>query len=206
MNSISLLGLIQTIKVLTLWQAIPLFFVIMGLTLGMSFKRHNYFNLKKIYSKSYLKSRFIRLYFPYILLFIISFVLALVTIILFNLNILTNLSILNLLGYLPLTGPNFGSYFITLVFQVIFIFPIIYLAYKKNPKLTLITVVIVDIIYQIIAFFYISDFINSICIIRFISALTIGLWISDQSFNFSNSLNTLTKIKNFILDYKAFVS
>ena len=107
---------------------------------------------------------------------------------------------------MPIVGPNFGSYFITLVFEVIFIFPIIYLAYKKNPKLTLIIVVIIDIIYQIIAFYYINDFINSICIIRFISALTIGLWISDQSFNFNNSVDKLITIKNFIIDYKVLVS
>lgn len=206
MNPISLFGLIQTIKVLSLWQAIPLFFVMMGITLGMSFKRHNYFSLKETYSKTYFRSRFIRLYFPYVILFVISVILALVTVILFNLEIFTNLSVLNFVGYLPIVGPNFGLYFITLVFEVIFIFPIIYLAYKKNPKLTLIIVVIIDIIYQIIAFYYINDFINSICIIRFISALTIGLWISDQSFNFNNSVDKLITIKNFIIDYKVLVS
>ena len=86
MNPISLFGLIQTIKVLSLWQAIPLFFVMMGITLGMSFKRHNYFSLKETYSKTYFRSRFIRLYFPYVILFVISLILALVTVILFNLK------------------------------------------------------------------------------------------------------------------------
>ena len=43
-NHISLIGIIESVKIFTLWQAIPIFFIIMGITLGMSFKRHNYAN------------------------------------------------------------------------------------------------------------------------------------------------------------------
>ena len=201
-NHIPLLGIIESIKIFSLWQAVPLFFVLMGITLGMSFKRHNYTSLKEIYSKNYFKSRFIRLYIPYILLLLTSVILGFLILLVTNVNQFGRLSLLTLVGFLPLQGPNFGSYFITLVLQVVFVFPLIYVLYRKNPKITLISAIMIDLAFQIVTYYYLSSAIYSFCIIRFISALTIGLWVSDQDFNFGKSLNMLSKFKNFLLNNK----
>jgi len=121
-----------------------------------------------------------------------------------NVNPFGTPSLLILVGFFPLNGLNWGSYFITLVLQLVFVFPLIYLAYMKNPKLTLISAVIIDITFQILAYYYISSSAYSICIIRFISALIIGLWISDH-FNFDNSLDMLNKVKIFLLNNKLLI-
>lgn len=201
-NHISLLVIIESVKIFTLWQAIPIFFIIMGITLGMSFKRHNYTSLKDIYSKNYFKSRFIRLYFPYILLLLITFILGVLIFLTTNINQFGNLSLYTIVGFIPLKGPNYGSYFITLVLQVVFVFPLIYMAYMKNPKLILISAAIFDITFQIVAYYYLNSLLYSLCIVRFISALIIGLWISDQDFDFENPLNRLSKLKNFVITNK----
>lgn len=204
-NHITFIGIIESVKIFSLWQAIPIFFIVMGITLGMSFKRRKYSNLKEIYSKNYFKSRFIRLYFPYIVLLLITVILGVLILIATNINLFGNFSLYTLVGYIPLNGPNFGSYFITLVLQVIFVFPLIYIAYMRNPKITLISVVIIDLTFQILAYYYVSPLLYSICIIRFISALTIGLWISDHDFNLDNSLDILSKVKIFLLNNKLFI-
>ena len=41
-NGASFLGIIEIVKVFTLWQAVPIFFIVMGITLGLSFKRKNF--------------------------------------------------------------------------------------------------------------------------------------------------------------------
>ena len=103
----------------------------------------------------------------------------------------------NLVGYFPLNGPNYGYYFVTLVIEVIFIFPILYILYLLKPLLALTVAVSTDFIFQFIAFYYISSFTYSVWYLRFVSALIIGLWISNKEFNIETS-NSLSWFKTFL--------
>lgn len=204
-NQLSLLGILGSLKVFTLYQAVPIFFVLMGITIGMSFNRHNYKNLREIYSKNYFKSRFKRLYFPYILLLTFSLIIGSSILIITGKNLFVAPSFLTLIGLLPLKGPNLGYYFVTIVLQVIFIFPMIYVFYQRNSKLTIFASLVIDLSFQLISFYY-YNFNSYLFIFRFISALTIGLWISEQNFNLDEKLSKLSKIKEFYSNYKFFIT
>jgi len=54
---------------LYIWQAVPVFIVILGLNASMSFRRKGYTSLRDLYSKSYVINRFERIVFPTLLIF-----------------------------------------------------------------------------------------------------------------------------------------
>ena len=67
----------------------------------------------------------------------------------------------------------------------------------RKPKLTLLLAVIIDFVFQFVAFYYLNLFTYSVCILRFVSALIIGIWISNQDFTLKSSSSFL-KLKEII--------
>lgn len=157
-------------------QAVPLFLLIMGRNSGASFKKHNFNNISDIYTVKYFKERFLRFVLPFVFIFILSLIVG----ILLDKNLY--FGFFTFLGYLPLPGP--GNFFISMVFQFIFIFPLIYLFYIRNKKLTIIFSFIVNIIFEIIAAnFLLSSFgleFYTSCVLRYIFLITLGLWLLDN--------------------------
>lgn len=161
---------------LTLYQAVPIFFVLMGLNMGSSFKRRNYVYFNQLYSKEYFKSRFDRIVIPFIFIFIISLI--------FSYAIKGNILIgyFTILGLLPFTGP--GNYFISILLQFIIIFPLLYLLYRYNPLLTLISCFVINFIFEIAAsmipFLSNNSYLYAASILRYLFLIVLGLWASDN--------------------------
>jgi len=93
--------------------------------------------------------------------------------------------------YLLLGAPFFpgpGSYFIVLIIQFALIFPLIYKLFDKNPILGLISCYIIELSFQLIAN-YIPfgglHFLFSGCVLRFLSAIALGVWFIYNSDLFS---------------------
>ena len=163
------------LSIFTIYQAVPIFFVLMAINALMSFKRHNYTTLSNIYPK-YLKSRFKRVIYPLIILWILSLILG----ILLNKNIY--LGTLTVIGYLPLTGP--GNYFISILLQFIILFPILYKLYSYNSKYLLISSFILSFAFELIAF-QVPILDNSFywykaCILRYLFLIVLGMWMVDN--------------------------
>lgn len=110
------------------WQAVPIFVVVMGLNAASSYRRHEGARLRALYSRAYFRSRFDRLYVPFLLLLLVSSALALATGALTAKGLVYGLA----LGKLPFTGP--GNYFVTFLFQFVVIFPLIYWLYGRAPR------------------------------------------------------------------------
>ena len=181
------------LSIFTIEQAVPIFLVIMGLNAAMSFKRRGYINLSQIYNTSYIKSRFKRLLYPFIFIFILSAILGLI----FKGNIY--MGFLSILGYLPLSGP--GNYFVSIVFQFVFTFPILYCLYKKNPKFTLVLSFVLTFVFEILAnqipVLENNSYLYKACILRYLFIIALGVWTLD---NFDiNSLKTVFKRKLIIV-------
>ena len=171
---------------------VPIFFTIMGLNAAMSFKRRGYETLSQMYNKKYIKSRFERLFYPFFVIFLLSAVLG------FLLKKNLYIGFLSILGYLPLTGP--GNYFISIAFQFVFVFPLLYYIYKKNPKFMLILTFVLSFVFEILAnqipVLENNSYLYKACILRYLFIMGLGIWIVD---NFDiNSLKTVLKRK-FIL-------
>lgn len=181
------------LSIFTVYQAVPIFFVIMGLNAAMSFKRHNYLTLDKMYNKNYIKSRFERLFYPFIVIFILSGVFGIL------LQKSLYIGILNILGYLPLSGP--GNYFISIAFQFVFVFPLLYYLYKKNPNLILILSFVLSFVFEMVAnqipVLENNSYLYKACILRYFFIIALGIWAAD---NFDiNNLRTILKRKFIII-------
>jgi peptidoglycan/LPS O-acetylase OafA/YrhL len=185
--------LIQTYSQFHIWQAVPIFFILMGITSGISFSRRGYTRIKQIYSRKYFLRKFERLIVPFLTVFLISLVWGI-----YHNNFY--IGWLSLIGKLPVSGP--GNYFVSIVLQYIFIFPLIYILYKKSPNLMLITLFSIDFLFQLVApYLAIFDnvpYLYGACIFRYFSAIALGLYISEDLLT-SRHIELLSKKNRFIL-------
>jgi hypothetical protein len=111
------------------WErtSIPLFLIIMGFNLGHSFQWSGETNLRELYSQSYIKKKILRFILPLFILIVTSTLVGLYLGVLeFNWSIL--------LGILPFRGP--GNWFVPVIVTSIFVFPLVYWAFIRRPRLT----------------------------------------------------------------------
>lgn len=160
--------LISTYSVLHIWQVVPLFVILMGFNLVRSKNEPDY-NL------SYFHKRYQRVIKPFIPIFSISLILGFL---LYRDQLY--LGWLNLMGLMPKSGP--GNYYITMLIQFILIAPVIYKAFSKRPKMTIMVLFLMDLAFQIFSMDYgLFDnipYLYNANIIRYLSALALGMWIS----------------------------
>jgi len=187
-----------------LWEriSIPVFLVIMGFNMGLSFKRSGASTLKELYSKDYFKSKIKRYVIPFLILYGVSTIIGYC---LYNFNWVDMYNgqyyplrggIINLLtGYLLFWGP--GNWFIPLLLQSILIMPLLYYGFMKKPKLALILCFVIEISIQLIVFIFLGEsplpsweaahiltlFMTSIPFYLF--AVGLGMW-----FSFGHSLES----------------
>lgn len=163
------------VSIFTIYQAVPIFFVLMAANALMSFKRHDYKVLASIYPK-YLKNRFERIVYPLIILWILSLVIGVL------LNKEIYIGTMTFIGYLPLSGP--GNYFISILIQFVLVFPILYKLYRYNPKYLLITGFILSFAFEILAT-HVPILDNNFywykaCILRYLFLIILGMWLVDN--------------------------
>jgi len=156
-------------------QAVPVFFVLLGLNTGLSFRYKQLSAFKKLYSISYFKSRFKRIGLPFIAIFLLSLAIGF-----FKSEISVGYS--TLMGVLPYSGP--GNYFITALFQFLVLFPAIYWLYVRKPKLAVTACFSLDLAFELtaphISLFMHNDYLYSSSIFRYLSAIALGLWLSED--------------------------
>jgi peptidoglycan/LPS O-acetylase OafA/YrhL len=181
---------LDIVKILTHWitysslstqQVVPIFISIIAFNFALSYRRKEYAKISDIYSKREFSSRFKRFFVPFITIYIAFLIFGITYYLSSKINLLS-LNYFLLIGYLPINGP--GNYFISIIFQFLLIFPIIYLIYRKYSKITLISSFIIALLFEFIAssipFPVSNSTIYSILIIRFLPLIALSLWISDN--------------------------
>lgn len=180
-----------------LWEriSIPVFLVIMGFNMGLSFRRRGETSLKKLYSRSYFKRKFWRYIFPFLILYLLSTFVGLL-ISGFNFSALNQYQhgwhyIHLFIGILPFWGP--GNWFIPVIFGTILIMPLLYKGFSGKLQwriLTLILCYLIELSLQLGFFFtfgpppfpsweafYINLFIVTSPLFM-LSAIGLGMWFS----------------------------
>ncbi len=165
------------------WErlSMPFFLIVMGFNMGISFKYSGASKLREFYTLDYFKRKVVRYIFPFLVLYMGSILLGIY-------YGYIDTSEYLLLGYLPFWGP--GNWFIPLLFGSIFVFPIVYWAFKKQPKLTIVLCFLSEITLQLIMYIWfpypietrLEGFIVSairVNILFFLPAVAIGLWFSE---------------------------
>lgn len=173
------------------WErtAIPIFMILMGFNIGLSFKNKGATTLRELYSRAYFKNKIERYVFPFLLLYWGSLILGLYYDS-FTWNEYT------LIGWLPFWGP--GNWFIPVLFSSILILPLVYRGYISYPKLTVFLCFMSEILLQLFLFYniplqlvdghwqftsYAAAFLTSVIrtnVLFLLPAVGLGLWFTDS--------------------------
>jgi fucose 4-O-acetylase-like acetyltransferase len=178
-----------TYSALSTQQVVPIFIAIMAFNFALSYKRKGFLKITDLYSKREFLSRFRRFLVPFIIIYIVELVFGVIYYLFMHKNIL----FLNT-AFLPIDGP--GRYFISIVFQFILLYPVIYLIYRKYPKLLIVTSFIIALLFELITsnipYFTNHSVIYLTSITRFLPLIVLSLWISDD-------YNLFSKRNSFII-------
>lgn len=184
-----------------LWEriSIPVFLVIMGFNMGLSFDRKGERSLRKLYSWNYFKRKFWRYIFPFFLLYFVSTIVGL-AINGFDPAALKQYQRLwdfehLFIGILPFYGP--GNWFLPVIFWSILIMPLLYKGFSGKLRWRIITLIlcyVVELMLQLAIYlvfdpYHIStwpDYYDFVFYFHFISttpffmlsAIGLGMWIS----------------------------
>jgi peptidoglycan/LPS O-acetylase OafA/YrhL len=179
LHTLSKSKLIQTFAVFHIWQAVPVFMVIMGLNLGLSLKNKQV-PFSSLYTKEYFSKKATRILVPFIITFLIALLIGLYWQFVYNKHILI-FNKLTLIGLLPIPGE--GNYFITLLLQTIFVLPLVGFLFHKHRIYTSVGLVLLEVIFLVLSkhfdlFDDSTTYIYSAALPRYFSAIVYGLWLS----------------------------
>ena len=192
---------------LYLWQAIPIFIIIMAFNAGNSFTRRGDATLRGLFSPSYFARRFERIVYPVLLIGLFELVIMTFFPAVVNNAPLPITPRLKMwlppqtplfLGWLPLNAP--GNYFVSITLQSIVLFPLLYYFYKRASRATLVGCLAVNVAFEFAAPYIIAHyglFWYTTSIVRYLGAIGLGLWITDGA-------SVLLKRNWFILPGAAF--
>ena len=151
------------------------FFAYYSVTILLYLLKKNIFLL----FSTYLRGRFRRIIFPYILIFV-SQIIILIVLWLIGVKKFA-FSPLYFIGMLPISGP--GNYFISLLFQFIFLVPLWYKFYLKHKNCALALSYFLSFFFEIISNTLFSQqtlYLYNSCVIRYVVAITLGFWLVDS--------------------------
>ncbi|PVY40679.1 acyltransferase family protein [Pontibacter virosus] len=178
LHSLSREQLIASYAVFHIWQAVPIFMVLMGLNLGMSYSSKT-LHFDQLYTPHYFQKKALRIIFPLLLMYVISLVAGFVWEQVYAREVYT-LGWKNLIGVLPVSGK--GNYFITLLLQSLIVLPLIGYTFNRWPVRTSLVLVFVEIVFQLIAYqipyFEEDRYLYDAALFRYFSAIALGLWLS----------------------------
>ncbi len=179
-----------------LWErmSIPVFLILLGFNMGNSFARRGDQYLSELYSWAYFKRKFWRFVFPYIILYIVS---TIAGFIIYEENFTDTFRENWFLEYIVyqkslLEGP--GNWFIPILFQSIFLLPLMYKLFSIIPRFSLILSFLIEICFHLFVFAYVGKItIENIytelnfryIILLYISAIGMGFWFSKDHDLFS---------------------
>ena len=165
-------------EILYAGQAVPVFFVIMGLNAAQSLARRAPRSLSDLYTRSYVRSRFERLVVPILWVWPVALVVAMLV-------GEFHVGPLILVGVLPISSAP-GNYFVTILLEFAVVFPLVYWCFVRAPVLTTLVVAVADVGFELLAphthVFNVngpaSGYIYEAAIVKYGLAIMAGVWLS----------------------------
>ncbi|WP_439882937.1 acyltransferase family protein [Pontibacter sp. MBLB2868] len=161
-----------------IWQAVPVFMVLMGLNLGLSMAG-KYPKPEQLYTGNYFEKKAGRLLIPFLLIFLSSYILGLTWQVVFHKNVL-EFSLQTLIGLLPVTGS--GNYFITLLLQSILFLPVIGYSLYRYPGMTTLVLLLLEVLFLLwcktLPSLNKDNYLYSAAFPRYFTAVAYGFWLA----------------------------
>lgn len=164
----------------TLWagQAVPVFFVLMGLNAARSTARSKDVSLRGLYTARYARGRLDRLVVPLAVAWLIALVVA-VAIGAFHVGPLV------VLGVLPIASAP-GNYFVTIVLEFAVLFPAVYVCFARAPIRTTVAIIALDVAFELVAPHVRqltiagvgNGYLYEASILKYATAILAGMWLT----------------------------
>jgi peptidoglycan/LPS O-acetylase OafA/YrhL len=157
-----------------IWQAVPVFLFLMGLNAASSLRRRGGRTLRELYSGDYLTGRFDRVFVPFLIAFLITLALAILT----HTPHSSGAKLLGepIVGLFPIDGP--GNYFVTLLFEFVVAFPLIFWGLRRWPVPTLLLCLALNGAFEALAhrlgFFAANPYADASSLLRFLFLVALG--------------------------------
>ncbi|MFC1945686.1 acyltransferase family protein [Chloroflexota bacterium] len=179
-----------------IWQAVPVFFILLGITTAIYYQRHalnRQWKVGEIYSWAYFLNRSERFLLAFVIIFAISLCYGI-----FQGGFY--FGPLYIMGRLPVIGP--GNYFASILIQFALVSPLLYFCYIRYPRITVLSMIALEIVFQVVVtyvpLFAETKYLYSGCILRYFTAIALGLYISTGLLK-ENSAGLLARRNWFIL-------
>jgi peptidoglycan/LPS O-acetylase OafA/YrhL len=165
-------------EILYAGQAVPVFFVIMGLNAAQSMGRRRVRFLADLYDSDYVRGRVQRLVSPIILIWPVALVVALLV-------GEVHIGPLALVGVLPMSSAP-GNYFVTIMLEFAVLFPAVFWYFNRAPVATTLVVAAADIGFELLAPHVhalgaggpANGYIYEAAIVKYGLAILAGVWLS----------------------------
>jgi peptidoglycan/LPS O-acetylase OafA/YrhL len=162
-------------------QAVPIFFVLMGLNASRSLSKVAPLTLQRLYTRRYLRQRFDRLLVPFLLLWPVAAVVALS----FG---EFHVGPLALVGVYPSTGGP-GTYFVTILFEFALVFPLVFWCLVRAPLISTLALIAIDVGFNLLAPHVklftgpAGGYIYDAALAKYAIALLAGFWLTRVELN-----------------------
>jgi peptidoglycan/LPS O-acetylase OafA/YrhL len=160
--------------VLHVGQAVPVFFVVMGMNAAGSLARRGTASPRSLYTRDYLAGRAERLLLPFAAVWLIALVAGAI-------DGGLHFGPLMLVGVLPLAGP--GNYFVTIAFEFAIVFPLLYVLFARAPRAALVACFAAAAAFELVAphVGFLKDsgsYAYDASIVRYAGQIALGVWIA----------------------------
>ena len=174
-HSVSAAVLVRSWAVLHIWQAVPLFVVVLGANASMSFDRRLQRGAPRLFTREYVTTRALRILGPFALVWLLALIVG------------HDRSALQF-GWesmlLQLPYPGRGNYYVPLVVALLLLAPLVYAAYRKRPWLTIVVLIALDLAFELVAaripVFESHPFVYSVVFPRYLAAFVLGFFVVDS--------------------------
>lgn len=158
-------------------QAVPVFFILMGLNAAVSLMKVQPLTLRRLYTPRYLAGRFDRLLLPFLVLWPVAAVAAVAT-------GQFHVGPLALVGVFPIAHAP-GNYFVTIVIEFALLFPLVFWCFEQAPVATSLVIVGLDVAFELaaahVSFFTTSSsgaYIYEAVIAKYAVFILAGVWLT----------------------------
>lgn len=178
LHSLNRQELMQSFAVFHIWQAVPVFMVIMGFNLGLSYGSAT-LHFRHLYTANYFQKKALRILLPLLLMYAIALIVGYIWQQVYGKDVYT-LGWENFIGVLPVSGK--GNYFITLLLQSIVLLPLIGYTFHHRPYLTTVVLIALEAAFLLISYqvdyFNENRYLYDAAFFRYLSAIALGMWLS----------------------------
>jgi peptidoglycan/LPS O-acetylase OafA/YrhL len=157
-----------------IWQAVTVFLFLLGLNAASSMRRRGGRTLRELYSSDYLAGRFDRVYVPFLIAFAVTLALAILT----HTPHSSGVRLVGdlIVGLFPIDGP--GNYFVTLLFEFVLAFPLIFWGLRRWPRGTLLLCLALNGAFEVlaprVAFFKANPYAYVSCLLGLLFLVALG--------------------------------